>query len=119
MVLEDRFYQVGNPGEVDGEMKEKSVKLFDDHFTQDRGWILNNGVTPPVTHERLQVGTVGYTTENPSQNEGFVKAHSLRYRQKLAWSVSYQDDSIYKRGKCPDKLACRMEIRFEYGWITE
>lgn len=74
MILEDRFYQVGNPGEVDGETKEKSVKLFDDHFTQDRGWILNNGVTPPVTHERLQVGTVGYTTENPSQNEGFVKA---------------------------------------------
>ena len=53
LVLDDRFYQIGNPGEVDGETKEKTVKLFDDHFTQDRGWVLNGGVTPVVTPELL------------------------------------------------------------------
>ncbi len=72
LVLDDRFYQVGNPEEVDGETRERSEKLFDDHFTADRGWLLNQGVTPPVTPVRKQTGTVTYVKE--TGNEGYVKA---------------------------------------------
>jgi len=74
--LDDRFYQIGNPEEVDGESYEATVLLFDDHMTVDRGWLLNQGITPPVTNERLQVGTVQYVTEKAGEGtagEGYVK----------------------------------------------
>jgi len=74
--LDDRFYQVGKPEEVDGETYEETVLLFDDHMTVDRGWLLNQGVTPPVTNERLQVGTVQYVTEKAGEGtagEGYVE----------------------------------------------
>lgn len=68
----------GTIEEVDGYHYDTSVKLFDDHFNEDRGWELNAGVTPPVTPIRDQVGTVSYQVD-PWQsdpvdpNEGFVK----------------------------------------------
>lgn len=68
----------GTIEEVDGYHYDTSVKLFDDHFNEDRGWELNEGVTPPVTPIRDQVGTVSYQVD-PWQsdpvdpNEGFVK----------------------------------------------
>ena len=63
----------GNVEEVDGYHYETSDLLFDDHLTKDKGWILNNGVTPPVTPERLQVGTVTYVVEDSATDEGYVK----------------------------------------------
>lgn len=68
----------GSVEEVDGYHYDTTVKLFDDHFNQDRGWSLNNGVTPPVTAIRDQVGTVSYQVdpwqpEPIDPNEGYVK----------------------------------------------
>ncbi|MGL6202051.1 MAG: distal tail protein Dit [Lachnospiraceae bacterium] len=74
--LGDRFYQVGDPGEVDGEQYTTTDLLFDDHMTQDRGWLLNQGITPPVTDERLQVGSVQYVVEVAGEGtagEGYVE----------------------------------------------
>lgn len=68
--LGDRFYQIGKPEEVDGKHYEESVKLFDDHLYEDKGWLLNQGITPPVTSERLQNGVVKYVKE--STNEGYA-----------------------------------------------
>lgn len=68
----------GSVEEVDGYHYDTSVRLFDDHFNEDRGWELNAGVTPPVTPIRDQVGTVSYQVD-PWQsdpvdpNEGYVK----------------------------------------------
>lgn len=73
--LDDRFYQIGDPEEVDGEQFETTELLFDDHLTEDRGWILNQGITPPVTSVRDQVGTVRYVVEEPGEGikgEGYV-----------------------------------------------
>lgn len=75
LTLEDRFYQVGNPEEIDGEQFETTELLFDDHFTKDRGWNLNQGITPPVTSVRDQVGAVRYVVETPGEGingEGYV-----------------------------------------------
>ncbi|MCD1025836.1 distal tail protein Dit [Enterococcus sp. SMC-9] len=68
----------GSVEEVDGYHYDTTVKLFDDHFNQDRGWSLNNGITPPVTAIRDQVGTVSYQVdpwqpEPIDPNEGYVK----------------------------------------------
>ena len=68
--LGDRFYQIGKPEEVDGKHDEESVKLFDDHLYEDKGWLVNQGITPPVTSERLQNGVVKYVKE--STNEGYA-----------------------------------------------
>lgn len=73
--LDDRFYQVGNPGEVDGETYQATEILFDDHLTQDRGWSVNEGITPSVTMVREQIGTWGYKVEVPGEGiagEGYV-----------------------------------------------
>jgi len=75
LTLDDRFYQVGKPEEVDGVKFETTDLLFDDHFTQDREWLLNQGVTPPVTAVRDQVGNVRYAVEVPGEGvlgEGYV-----------------------------------------------
>lgn len=63
----------GNVEEVDGYHYETSDLLFDDHLPKDKGWVLNNGVTPPVTPERKQVGTVTYVVEDVATDEGYVK----------------------------------------------
>ena len=68
--LGDRFYQIGKPEEVDGKHYEESVKLFDDHLYEDKGWLVNQGITPPVTSERLQNGVVKYVKE--STTEGYA-----------------------------------------------
>ena len=71
----------GTIEEVDGYHFDTSDLLFDDHLTEDRGWVLNTGVVPPVTPNPQQVGTVSYQVD-PGQtppidpNEGFVKATS-------------------------------------------
>lgn len=65
----------GSIEEVDGYHYESSDLLFDDHLTEDRGWVLNNGITPPVTPTRDQNGTVSYSVD-PMQsdpNEGFAR----------------------------------------------
>ena len=113
LVLDDRFYQIGNPGEVDGETKEKTVKLFDDHFTQDRGWVLNGGVTPVVTPERLQVGAVGYTVENAATNEGYVKATD--YGSGDSWHGPALTKIIPadENGEYPTNWRC--EYRFDFN----
>ena len=41
LTLDDRFYQIGHPEEVDGKKYEVNVTLFDDHMWKDRGWLLN------------------------------------------------------------------------------
>ena len=68
--LGDRFYQIGKPEEADGKHYEESVKLFDDHLYEDKGWLVNQGITPPVTSEQLQNGVVKYVKE--STNEGYA-----------------------------------------------
>lgn len=73
----------GNVEEVDGYHYETSDLLFDDHLTKDKGWILNNGVTPPVTPERLQVGTVTYVVEDSATDEGYVKPNG--YGTGTSW----------------------------------
>ena len=82
-ILEERFYQIGDPGEVDGETYEQSDMLFDDHLTSDKGWLVNQGVTPPVTPERLQNGTIGYVLESAATDEGY--AHTTNYGSGNSW----------------------------------
>lgn len=79
--LDERFYQIGNPEEVDGETYEESMLLFDDHLYDDQGWLLNQGITPPVTQERLQNGTVTYVHEE--EIEGYVKIAD--YKNGNSW----------------------------------
>lgn len=81
LTLDDHFYQVGNPEEVDGEYKEHTVLLFDDHLYKDKGWLLNNGITPPVTNERKQEGTIQYIWEQ--LEEGYVK--TVDYKTGNSW----------------------------------
>lgn len=75
----------GTVAEVDGYAYQTSDRLFDDHFIKSPGWILNDGVTPPVTAIRDQVGTIGYK-EDPealNQNEGF--AYPTGYGSGSSW----------------------------------
>lgn len=80
-VLEDRFFQIGNPGEVDGNSYEMTELLFDDHMNQARGWTVNQGVTPPVTPTRDMIGTIGYIAE--SADEGY--AYVSDYKTGNSW----------------------------------
>lgn len=113
LVLDDRFYQIGNPGEVDEVTKEKSVKLFDDHFTQDRGWILNSGVTPVVTPERLMVGMVGYTVESTPTGEGFVKATDYGTGDSWHGPALTKIIPADENGEYPTNWRC--EYRFDFN----
>lgn len=61
----------GDIEEIDGFDYEVSEKLFDDHFNISPGWILNDGIVPPVTNSLTQHGTFGYTQE--SGGEGFAR----------------------------------------------
>lgn len=79
--LDDRFYQIGNPEEVDGYDYQKTEKLFDDHLYEDKGWLVNQGITPPVTTERLQNGVVRYVKEY--ENEGYVRTED--YASGNSW----------------------------------
>lgn len=80
--LGDRFYQIGNPGEVDGVEYETTELLFDDHFTKNRGWLLNQGITPPVTPYRQQISDVKFVVEKPGEGvlgEGYVTPDGYSY----------------------------------------
>lgn len=81
ITLGDRFYQIGNPEEVDGYEYEMTEKLFDDHLYEDKGWLVNQGITPPVTPERLQNGVVRYVKEY--ENEGYVRTED--YASGNSW----------------------------------
>ena len=69
-----QIVQLGDPDEVDIEVKDKSVMLFDDHLDKDRGWSINNGVTPPVTARRFQNGKIVYIDEG--KGEGYARVDS-------------------------------------------
>lgn len=77
----------GKVDQVDGYDYERSELLFDDHFTVDRGWLLNQGITPPVTSVRDQVGTISYQVDqhqdpiNP--DEGYARPTS--YGTGTSW----------------------------------
>ena len=82
--LGDRFYQIGKPEEADGKHYEESVKLFDDHLYEDKGWLVNQGITPPVTSERLQNGVVKYVKE--STNEGYATTKDYGSGNSWHWA---------------------------------
>lgn len=76
---------LGDMAEVDGEDYEKSVMLFDDAMYKDRGWVLNDGVIPPVTKSPKQAGSVQYKYDGTSRTEGY--AHPSYYGPVVSdWS---------------------------------
>lgn len=82
--------QFGNPDEVDGTVKEKNEQLFDDHMLQERpGWVRNQGITPPVTYRRDQVGTVSYINDSEkypdTPNEGYFKTYNYGDTSLPSW----------------------------------
>ena len=111
VVLGDRFYQVGDPGEVDEVEKEKSEKLFDTHFTSADGWLLNQGITPPVTAERLQTGTVTYVTEDAESDEGYVKVSD--YKTGDSWHGAALTKIVPQDSQGEYPVNWRSEWRFD------
>lgn len=111
ITLGDRFCQIGNPEEVDGYDYEETVKLFDDHLYKDRGWLVNQGITPPVTSEQAQNGSIRYVEE--SENEGYTTPSG--YGSGNSWHGA----SITKivptdeNGKYPVNWKC--EWRFDFN----
>lgn len=96
----------GSVEEVDGYHYDTTVQLFDDHFNQDRGWSLNNGITPPVTAIRDQVGTVSYQvdpwqTEPINQNEGYVKPKDYGTGNSWHGPSITNEVPVDKNGKLP------------------
>ncbi|MDT2756979.1 phage tail family protein [Enterococcus asini] len=96
----------GTIEEVDGYHFDTSDLLFDDHLTEDRGWVLNTGVVPPVTPNPQQVGTVSYQVD-PSQpapidpNEGFVRATSYGTGSEWHGPSVTKTIPVDKNGKYP------------------
>ena len=111
LTLGDRFYQVGDPGEVDEVEKEKSEKLFDTHFTSADGWLLNQGITPPVTAERLQTGTVTYVTEDAGSDEGYVKVSD--YKTGDSWHGAALTKIVPQDSQGEYPVNWRSEWRFD------
>ena len=111
LTLGDRFYQVGDPGEVDEVEKEKSEKLFDTHFTSADGWLLNQGITPPVTAERLQTGTVTYVTEDAESDEGYVKVSD--YKTGDSWHGAALTKIVPQDSQGEYPVNWRSEWRFD------
>ena len=111
LTLDDRFYQIGKPEEVDGKHYEETVKLFDDHLYQDMGWLVNQGVTPPVTGEQAQNGTIGYVKE--TTNEGYAKV--TNYASGNSWHGASLTKVIPpdENGKYPVNWKC--EWRFDFN----
>lgn len=113
LVLDDKYWQIGNSEEVDGTTTEMSVKLFDDHLNINRGWSVNNGITPPVTSEQLQNGSIGYKEE--TENEGYV------YVSDYASGTSWHGAAITKNvpadenGELPTNW--RATWRFDFNMV--
>lgn len=70
---------LGDIQEVDGETRSKSVTLFNDHMTSNKGWSLNNGVIPKVTANPRQQGTFGYRTESPGEGYAYPTSYGEKY----------------------------------------
>ena len=113
LTLDDRFYQIGHPEEVDGVSYEASDRLFDDHLYKDCGWALNQGITPPVTPERLQSGTVAYVKE--SGTEGYVKVSN--YKTGDSWHGAALTKTVPAdvNGEYPENWRC--DWRFDFNTV--
>lgn len=113
LTLDDRFYQIGHPEEVDGVSYEASDRLFDDHLYKDCGWALNQGITPPVTPERLQSGTVAYVKE--SGTEGYVKVSN--YKTGDSWHGAALTKAVPAdvNGEYPENWRC--DWRFDFNTV--
>ena len=109
--LGDRFYQIGKPEEADGKHYEESVKLFDDHLYEDKGWLVNQGITPPVTSERLQNGVVKYVKE--STNEGY--ATTKDYGSGNSWHGASLTKIVPKDVNNKYPVNWKVAYRFEFN----
>lgn len=99
----------GDVEEVDGKVFEKSQLLFDDHFTADRGWILNKGITPPVTGQQAQNGTVSYQVDShqPDPKEGYVRVQNWGsgyswHGASITKDVPADSNGVYAKNWCAD-----------------
>lgn len=113
LVLDDRYWQIGKPEEVDGTTEEMSVTLFDDHLNVNRGWAVNKGITPPVTPERLQNGTIGYSEE--SENEGF--AYVSNYASGNSWHGAAITKTVPKDENSELPKNWRATWRFDFNMV--
>ena len=111
--LGDRFYQIGKPEEADGKHYEESVKLFDDHLYEDKGWLVNQGITPPVTSERLQNGVVKYVKE--STNEGY--ATTKDYGSGNSWHGASLTKIVPK--DVNNKYAVNWKVAYRFDFNTD
>lgn len=109
--LGDRFYQIGKPEEADGKHYEESVKLFDDHLYEDKGWLVNQGITPPVTSERLQNGVVKYVKE--STNEGY--ATTKDYGSGNSWNGASLTKIVPKDVNNKYPVNWKVAYRFDFN----
>ena len=113
LTLDDRFYQIGHPEEVDGVSYEASVRLFDDHLYKDCGWALNQGITPPVTPERLQSGAITYVKE--AETEGYAKVSN--YKTGNSWHGASLTKTVPadENGEYPENWRC--DWRFDFNTV--
>lgn len=116
LTANDRYIQIGNPEEVDGVITSKtSVKLFDDNFTDDRGWLLNQGILPPTPTKKVSDGTVSYN--KGTAPNGYVNATS--YGADTA-NKTWHGPTITKiipdlDGLYPENWSCQYRFGFEPG----
>lgn len=111
LTLGDRFYQVGKPEEVDGNSYEKTEMLFDDHLFEDKGWLVNQGVTPPVTPTRAQNGTVKYVKEY--ENEGYVT--TADYKTGNSWHGASVTKIVPKGSDGTYATNWRSDYRYDFN----
>ena len=111
LTLGDRFYQVGKPEEVDGKSYEKTEMLFDDHLYEDKGWLLNQGVTPPVTPTRDQNGTIKYVKEY--ENEGY--ATTADYKTGSYWHGASLTKIVPKGSDGDYATNWRSDYRYDFN----
>lgn len=113
LTLDDRFYQIGHPEEVDGVSYEASERLFDDHLYRDCGWALNQGITPPVTPERLQSGTITYVKE--SGTEGYAKVSNYKTGDSWHGAALTKTVPTDANGEYPENWRC--DWRFDFNTV--
>lgn len=103
----------GSVEEVDGYNYEKSDLLFDDHFTEDRGWRLNDGYTPAVTGERKQVGSVEYRIDPSVAPAGFVRPTNYGTGNSWHGPSLTKTVPVDKNGKYP--INWRSDFRSDFN----
>ena len=111
LTLGDRFYQIGKPEEVDGNRYEKTEMLFDDHLYEDKGWLVNQGVTPPVTPVRDQNGTIKYVKEY--ENEGY--ATTADYKTGSSWHGASLTKIVPKGSDNKYAVNWRSDFRYDFN----